>query len=121
MARTAASGCRSMFPPNGNVTPLEGFGWLFSDMAVAPGNAPVPERNFSRKAAYFRSIAGSSPVGGLPVKFSPCVLRSFVVLSFLMAPMAPAAEAPKVAFEKYMLPNGLQVILHVDKKLPIVH
>jgi zinc protease len=28
---------------------------------------------------------------------------------------------PKVAFEKYTLPNGLQVILHVDRKLPIVH
>jgi zinc protease len=31
------------------------------------------------------------------------------------------AEAPKVAFEKFTLPNGLQVILHVDRKLPIVH
>src|SRR3954470_8243363 len=35
---------------------------------------------------------------------------------------APAATAaPKVAFEKYVLPNGLQLILHVDRKLPIVH
>jgi zinc protease len=32
-----------------------------------------------------------------------------------------AAAAPKVEFEKYTLPNGLQVILHVDRKLPIVH
>jgi len=37
------------------------------------------------------------------------------------AAAAPAMEAPKVAFEKYTLPNGLQVILHVDRKLPIVH
>ena len=29
--------------------------------------------------------------------------------------------APKVEFEKYTLPNGLQVILHVDRKLPIVN
>ena len=37
-------------------------------------------------------------------------------------PASPAAsEVPKVAFEKYTLPNGLQVILHVDRKLPIVH
>src|SRR6187401_3569796 len=37
-------------------------------------------------------------------------------------PAAPAATAaPKVAFEKYVLPNGLQVILHVDRKLPVVH
>ena len=35
---------------------------------------------------------------------------------------APAASAtPKIEFEKFTLPNGLQVILHVDRKLPIVH
>jgi len=36
---------------------------------------------------------------------------------------APASQAatPKVEFEKFTLPNGLQVILHVDRKLPIVH
>src|SRR5499425_1968743 len=35
---------------------------------------------------------------------------------------APAATAiPKIEFEKFTLPNGLQVILHVDRKLPIVH
>ena len=36
---------------------------------------------------------------------------------------APGSDAPvpKIAFEKYTLPNGLQVILHVDRKLPIVH
>jgi predicted Zn-dependent peptidase len=33
---------------------------------------------------------------------------------------APAAM-PKLEFEKFTLPNGLQVILHVDRKLPIVH
>src|SRR5919107_1381287 len=31
------------------------------------------------------------------------------------------APVPKVEFEKYTLPNGLQVILHVDRKLPVVH
>ncbi len=30
-------------------------------------------------------------------------------------------SVPKIQFEKYTLPNGLQVILHVDKKLPVVH
>ena len=36
---------------------------------------------------------------------------------------APSATAaiPKIAFEKYTLSNGLQVILHVDRKLPVVH
>ena len=43
------------------------------------------------------------------------------------APAAPApaaalaSQAPEIQFEKYTLPNGLQVILHVDRKLPIVH
>jgi len=32
-----------------------------------------------------------------------------------------AAPFPKIHFEKYSLPNGLQVILHVDHKLPMVH
>src|SRR6185436_10200571 len=32
-----------------------------------------------------------------------------------------SSSAPKIEFEKYTLPNGLQVILHVDRKLPIVH
>jgi zinc protease len=30
-------------------------------------------------------------------------------------------EVPKIEYEKYTLPNGLQVILHVDRKLPVVH
>ena len=34
---------------------------------------------------------------------------------------ANEAGVPKIAFEKYTLPNGLQVILHVDRKLPMVH
>ncbi len=32
-----------------------------------------------------------------------------------------AGTVPKITFEKYTLPNGLQVILHVDRKLPVVH
>ncbi|HVF56616.1 MAG TPA: pitrilysin family protein [Pyrinomonadaceae bacterium] len=34
---------------------------------------------------------------------------------------SPTAVAPKVVFEHYKLPNGLNVILHVDRKLPVVH
>ena len=30
------------------------------------------------------------------------------------------AQAPKIAFEKYSLPNGLTVILHQDKSAPVV-
>ncbi|HKF44764.1 MAG TPA: insulinase family protein [Thermoanaerobaculia bacterium] len=36
-------------------------------------------------------------------------------------PETPKSSAPTVVFEKFVLPNGLQVILHVDRKLPIVH
>ncbi len=28
---------------------------------------------------------------------------------------------PKIEFEKFTLPNGLQLILHIDQKLPVVH
>ena len=32
-----------------------------------------------------------------------------------------SVAVPKVEFEKIVLPNGLQIILHVDRKLPIAH
>ncbi|MBK7707169.1 MAG: insulinase family protein [Acidobacteria bacterium] len=34
---------------------------------------------------------------------------------------AQQSSVPKIEFEKYTLSNGLEVILHVDRKLPIVH
>jgi zinc protease len=34
---------------------------------------------------------------------------------------APSRDVPELAFERHVLPNGLQLILHVDRKLPIVH
>ncbi len=37
------------------------------------------------------------------------------------APARASGAGPRIEFEKYTLPNGLQVILHVDRKLPIVH
>jgi zinc protease len=59
---------------------------------------------------------------------------SVILISAVLAAQAPsptrgaeapppqnASDLPKVEFEKYTLPNGLQVILHVDRKLPIVH
>jgi zinc protease len=36
-------------------------------------------------------------------------------------PAAAQVAVPKVEFEKYTLANGMDVILHVDRKLPIVH
>jgi zinc protease len=55
------------------------------------------------------------------------VLLAAAVLA-LGAAQKPASSAssgattiPKIEFEKFTLPNGLQVILHVDRKLPIVN
>jgi len=62
------------------------------------------------------------------------ILVILVVSVFLPQPNRPQAapqegpamalaggDVPKITFEKYTLPNGLQVILHVDRKLPMVH
>src|SRR5689334_10081019 len=40
---------------------------------------------------------------------------------WLLSAAGQERSLPKVEFEKYTLPNGLQVILHVDRKLPIVN
>jgi zinc protease len=37
------------------------------------------------------------------------------------AAAAASGSVPNIQFEKYTLPNGIQVILHVDRKLPVVH
>src|SRR5579884_4126968 len=47
-------------------------------------------------------------------------LAAAVSLAVSALAQAPVS-APKITFEKYTLPNGLQVILHVDRRLPIVH
>lgn len=36
-------------------------------------------------------------------------------------PVTETGSVPKISFEKYTLANGLQVMLHVDRKLPVVH
>ena len=48
------------------------------------------------------------------------ILIASFVCAFVVS-TAAAQPAPKVEFEKYTLPNGLDVILHVDRKLPVVH
>src|SRR5687767_11806058 len=58
--------------------------------------------------------------------FIRLLLSSLLVISALIqlparggqAPAAP--DVPKLAFEKFTLPNGLEVILHQDRRLPIV-
>jgi zinc protease len=39
---------------------------------------------------------------------------------FAVAAAAGAQEVPRIAFEKYTLPNGLEVILHEDRSVPLV-
>lgn len=38
----------------------------------------------------------------------------------MVCAVAAAADTPQLQIEKYTLPNGLQVLLHVDRKLPMV-
>ncbi|MCM2255757.1 MAG: insulinase family protein [Vicinamibacteria bacterium] len=47
-------------------------------------------------------------------------LLSLALSSFALAPMAPAAGAPEIRFETFVLGNGLTVIVHEDHKAPIV-
>ena len=48
-------------------------------------------------------------------------IRVLVALGYLIATGAAGAQAvPKIKFEKYTLPNGLEVILHEDHSTPIV-
>ncbi len=49
------------------------------------------------------------------------VLLGLATGAFARPAASTAPAAPTIVFEKYTLPNGLQVILHVDRKLPIVH
>jgi zinc protease len=49
-------------------------------------------------------------------------LASWLSIAVLLAsPIAGLSQTPQLQFEKYTLSNGLQVILHVDRKLPMVH
>ena len=44
-----------------------------------------------------------------------------IALFAMLHPEASAQTPPKIDFEKYTLANGLQVVLHVDKKIPAVN
>lgn len=52
---------------------------------------------------------------------SLCLCAAMLMPVFVFEARAQQSSVPKIEFEKYVLPNGLQVILHVDRKLPIVH
>ena len=54
--------------------------------------------------------------------FAAARLLTCSLLLALAAPplAAQAPKAPNIPFEKFTLPNGLEVILHVDRSVPIV-
>jgi zinc protease len=55
------------------------------------------------------------------VKFGPLVSAGYLIAVVAGGPGATGAQtAPAIAFEKYTLPNGLEVILHADHSVPIV-
>ncbi len=45
---------------------------------------------------------------------------ALALLAGTAAPPSPSADLPQIAFEKYTLPNGLEVILHEDHRMPEV-
>ena len=51
---------------------------------------------------------------------SGAILLSALALTVPAVPAAPATHAPEIRYERYKLPNGLEVLLHEDHKLPIV-
>jgi zinc protease len=53
------------------------------------------------------------------VKPLPRYLSAALIAALLTAP-AGAQEIPKIQFEKYTLANGLEVILHQDRSVPLV-
>jgi zinc protease len=48
-------------------------------------------------------------------------LQLLLLGTLVLPAAAQTSDVPAVPFEKHTLPNGLQLILHVDRKLPIVH
>jgi zinc protease len=73
--------------------------------AQAPAPAPAPVKTAAQAPAKTPGAAKA----GAAVK-QPAAVST-----------AASADTPTLAFEKFTLSNGLQVILHIDRKLPIVH
>ncbi len=53
-------------------------------------------------------------------KRTPLVALCYLILGILAGPRANAQATPRIQFEKYHLPNGLEVILHEDHSTPII-
>ena len=55
------------------------------------------------------------------MQIRPYLSWGFAVLLGFVAPRSAHATVPEIAFEQYRLANGLEVILHPDHRVPIVH
>lgn len=53
-------------------------------------------------------------------KICMLIKRNVLLLAVSLAFGTSNGQAPKIEYEKYTLPNGLKVILHQDKKAPVV-
>jgi zinc protease len=72
----------------------------------------VAARSTAPLLALLASLAFGQAANTPPPKKPPAAKTS---------PSGKPSSVPNLVFEKYTLPNGLQVILHVDRKLPVVH
>lgn len=75
------------------------------------------------RSLRFLLLIGSFLLGGIACGAEPVPAGS-PVGSGTPGSLATPAEndgLPEIPFEKFVLPNGAQVILHVDRKLPLVH
>ena len=66
---------------------------------------------------YF-PVRSSGVAGNIPMKLLHSAMVAVVVVAAQVAAAGP--RVPPIPFEKYTLPNGLQVILHEDHATPIV-
>ncbi len=66
-----------------------------------------------------RPSRSTAAVGPLAAAVAALPLALALLTALPAGPLA-AQSAPSIPFEKYTLPNGLEVILHVDRSVPIV-
>jgi zinc protease len=54
------------------------------------------------------------------VRWGPHTAAITLILGMSLPAAMAAQEVPRIDFEKFILPNGLQVILHQDRSVPVV-
>jgi len=67
-----------------------------------------------------KSISSAKPRKGVVMKRAVLYTLAFCAAITLLTAGSPAEELPELQFEKYELPNGLDVILYEDHTIPMV-